>query len=185
MFLCVRHLLTAMCLFTIACYEAPDYAATHFKCDIAHVCPGDQRCVNSVCMDGAIGSGGSDAGAGVGVDGGAPAQVGVACGAVTCAAAQQCCVDFMSVPHCQAPGASCDGVVAGCDGIEDCGGKACCEAGVGLAISCGGATTCPSGYDEICRDATDCTDPGTRQCCFGVGFPGEPWGRCRPGCPPP
>jgi hypothetical protein len=169
MFICVWHLLTAMCLFAMGCYEAPDYTATRFKCDPTHACPGTQVCVNAVCNSGP--------------DSGTSNLVGVSCGATTCAAGQECCLDFVAAPHCTASG-SCDGVPAACDGIEDCGGNACCE-GIGLAIACGGTSICPDqGQDQICRDPTDCTNPAARQCCFGVGLPGEPWGRCQPRCSP-
>ena len=165
MFICVRHLLTAMCLFAIGCYETPDYAATSFKCDTAHACPDGQTCVNGAC------SGGGSA-------------VGVACGSIICAANQQCCLNFLDVPSCVALVASCDGLSATCDGIEDCGGNACC-AGIDLAIACRSTPQCLiQDTDQICRDASDCTDPAAKQCCFGSGLPGEPWGRCGSSCSP-
>lgn len=166
MFIYVWHLLTAMCLFAMGCYETPDYAATRFKCDAAHICPDNQICVSGACT----GNGGG-------------ASVGVSCGSTTCGAGQQCCLDFVSAPYCIALSASCDGVDAACDGIEDCQGNACCE-GIGLDIACSSTTTCPTGQDQICRDPSDCANSATKQCCFDVGLPGEPWGRCRPACPP-
>lgn len=169
MFICVWHLLTAMCLLAMGCYEAPDYAATRFKCDAAHTCPDNQICVNGAC------SGGN----------GRSSTVGVSCGAITCTASQQCCLDIVSPPYCTALSASCTGITATCDGIEDCHGNACCE-DIGLSIACSGTTTCPSlGQDQICLDTGDCTNPAAKQCCFGDGLPGEPWGRCEPICPPP
>ena len=168
MFICVWHLLTAMCLFAIGCYEAPDYTATRFKCDAAHACPGTQACVAGQCS----GGGGSDT----------SNLVGVTCGSITCAADQQCCLDFLAQLHCTAVGASCDGFAATCDGIEDCRGNACCEL-LGLDVGCSSTLSCPNpGQDQICRDTTDCTSPAARQCCFGDGLPGEPWGRCEPIC---
>jgi hypothetical protein len=172
MFICVWHLLTAMCLFAMGCYEAPDYTATRFRCDPTHACPGTQVCVSGACSGGGNDSGTSD-------------PAGVSCGAITCAADQQCCLDFITLPHCTALGASCDGIAATCDGLEDCRGNACCEGAFGLPIVCGSTPICPSpDQDQICRDADDCTNPLARQCCLGVGLPAEPWGRCRPGCPP-
>jgi hypothetical protein len=171
MFICVWHLLTAMCLFALGCYEAPDYAAARFKCDATHACPDGQICVSGACSGG---GGGSSSNA-----------VGVTCGAITCAADQQCCLDFVTMPHCTALGASCDGFAATCDGIEDCKGNACCQ-GIGLDISCGATTTCLNqDQGQICLDPSDCTNPAAKLCCFGGGLPGEPWGRCAPICSPP
>jgi len=166
MVICVWHLLTAMCLLAIGCYEAPDYKTTRFKCDAAHACPDTQACVNGACS----GGGGN--------------AVGVACGAITCAVNQQCCADFVAAPTCAPLGASCNGVAATCDGIEDCNGNACCEQTIVLAISCASTPVCQdAAQDQICRDAGDCTDPAAALCCFGLGLPGEPWGRCGPLCP--
>jgi hypothetical protein len=164
MFICVWHLLTAMCLLAMGCYEAPDYTATRFKCDTAHVCPDNQICVSGTCSRG----------------GGGPDTVGVSCGQITCAVDQQCCIDIVDAPHCTALNQSCDAIAATCDGIEDCHGNACCEQ-IDLSIACSGAATC-SGQDQICLDTADCTNPAAKQCCFGDGLPGEPWGRCRPTC---
>jgi len=80
--------------------------------------------------------------------------------------------------------ASCEGLSATCDGIEDCGGNACCE-GIDLSIACRATPQCLiQDTDQICRDASDCTDPAAKQCCFVDGVPGEPWRRCKPICPP-
>jgi len=155
-----------MCLFAMGCYATPDYAATRFKCDATHLCPDGQTCVNGACTGG--GSGLTNV-------------VGVSCGLATCAANQQCCIDILSAPYCTVLSTDCDIVGARCDGIEDCQGNACCEE-IGLDIACSSTTTCPTGQDQICRDTTDCTTPGLKQCCFDVGLPGEPWGRCRPAC---
>lgn len=173
MLVCVWHLLiTAMCVLAIGCYEAPDYTATRFKCDSTHACPGNQSCVNGACTGG-IG------------DAGVSSQIGVACGGTTCVAGHTCCLDFAFGPGCVVGGgAACDGIVVTCDGVEDCGGNACCESGIGFQISCSSSLLCTSpGVSQICRDATDCTDPTAKMCCYDVGLPGEPWGRCRPGCP--
>jgi len=169
MFICVWHLLTAMCLFAMGCYEAPDYTATRFKCDAVHACPDNQVCVSGVCSGG--GSGGD-----------ASRAVGVTCGATTCAVDQQCCLDFLTALRCTALGTSCDGIAVTCDGTEDCGGTACCG-DIGLSIGCTGTAICPNpGQDQICRDTSDCTSSVAKQCCFDVGLPGEPWGRCTPFC---
>jgi hypothetical protein len=166
MFICVWHLLTAMCLFAMGCYETPDYTPTRFRCNAAHICPDNQICQNGAC------TGGSSATSNV---------VGVSCGSITCAIDQQCCLDFVSAPLCTALIASCDVLGATCDGIEDCHGNACCEV-IGLDIACSGTTTCPTGQDQICLDTSDCTTPAVKQCCFDEGLPGEQWGRCRPAC---
>ena len=163
MFICVRHLLTAICLFVMGCYATPDYAATRFKCDTAHACPDGQACVNGLCS------------------GGSSSAVGVSCGTITCPASQQCCLDFVSDPYCTAAPANCGGITAACDGIEDCGGNACCESFD--TIVCRTTRQCQAlDQDEICRDASDCTDPTAPQCCFNGGLPGEPWGRCGSSC---
>ena len=168
MVICVRHLLATLYVFAIGCYSDPDYAATRFRCDTAHVCPDGQVCVNGAC------SGGSPSG-----------QAGVACGGTTCGAGQVCCLDFIAGPSCMASSADCDGAVATCDGVEDCNGNACCERALGLPITCGSTAICVGpAAEQICRDAADCTDPSARACCFGLGLPGEPWGRCESSCPP-
>lgn len=160
------QLLTALAVLLAGCYQDPDYAGTRFRCDTAHACPDGQECVAGVCS-GAV-HGGTD--------------VGVLCGTTVCSADQQCCADFINGPRCTAQSAQCNGISATCDGIEDCAGKACCEGASALSIACGTATTCPIAQIEVCRDATDCTDPDTPACCLDATTPNEPWGRCLPGC---
>lgn len=168
------RLLTAIAVFAAGCYEDPDYRATRFKCDALHVCPAGQTCVAGACTPG--GNPVIDASSG---DGGFRAD-GVVCGATTCPVGQQCCADITSSPRCTAIGAACTGVTAVCDGIEDCNGFACCSDPGNLTYTCTTSTRCD--VEQICRDAADCTDPGLRMCCFGVGAPGAPWGSCRPAC---
>jgi hypothetical protein len=138
----------------LACYEAPDYGPTMFRCDAARGCPDGQTCVGGVCRD----------------DGGAAGD-GVACGAQACAAGQQCCVDFVSAPRCLAAGAVCAGLGATCDGLEDCeAATTCCR--VGARADC----TAAACGDRICLEPADC--PAAQPlCCFGLTA-GEPWGHC-------
>jgi hypothetical protein len=150
----------------IGCYEAPDYAGTHFKCDSEHACPSGQQCISGRCD----GSSGIDA---------PVSSAGVLCGATTCGAGQKCCADFVNGVGCIALAASCTGFAATCDGKEDCGSMRCCETS-NLLIGC--TATCAGQQQLICRDNADCTDFGASQCCPTVGTM-EPWGRCNAACP--
>jgi hypothetical protein len=142
-----------------ACYEAPDYGATMFRCDAAHACPEGQTCIDGLCR----GGGGSGQGSGV------------ACGAQMCASGQQCCIDFISAPRCLAAGVSCPGLAATCDGLEDCAAGACCF--IGARADC----TTASCNDPICLQPADC--PAAQpMCCLGFTT-GEPWGHCLTICP--
>lgn len=172
--ICVSRLLAVIAALVAGCYQDPDYGGTHFKCDASHACPGSQVCVNGSCA----------AGVGGGPDGGVTGGNGVLCGTSTCTAGQQCCAEFSGGLSCAPTGTSCiAGFAATCDGIEDCGGLACCMDGADRApASCSTMAACRSLPDQLCRDAMDCTDPQARQCCFGVGSLNEPWGRCLPGC---
>lgn len=153
----MRLVLATIGVFLIGCYSDPDYGATRFKCDAAHACPADQRCVDGACTGGA------------GVAGT------VACGSASCAADQKCCSDFLGGLACVALADSCAGTEAACDGIEDCNGNACCASLAGFSIACG-AATCD---DQICLDASDCTSDAAKQCCLGGG---DPWGHCKATC---
>lgn len=143
------------------CYSAPDYSSAHLKCDADHGCPPDQACVNGFCDPDGVPS------------------VSVECGGVVCGADQACCVDVDGNVTCIAAGVSCEGVSATCDGAEDCNGGACCLASLGADASCGD-NTCDN---QLCREDEDCRMAGASICCFGLGLPGEPWGRCGPTCP--
>jgi hypothetical protein len=145
-----------------ACYQDPNYDATHFKCDATHECPRGQSCVSGTCTGG--GSGGD-----------APVnnQQGVACASQTCGTGQMCCFDFVNAPHCIAETDNCPGVSASCDGVEDCGGSPCCDSGSHAA--CG--TSCAN---RACLDNADCTDGSSLTCC--PSLTGAPWGRCALSC---
>src|SRR5438045_836533 len=141
----------------VACYEAPDYGATMFRCDAAHGCPEDQACIDGLCRGG--GGGKHD---------------GVACGAQVCASGQQCCIDFISAPRCLAAGVTCPGIGALCDGLEDCDAGVCCQ--TGARVDC----TTSSCSQQICLQPADC--PAAQpMCCFGFTA-GEPWGQCGAVC---
>lgn len=140
-----------------ACYEAPDYGATTFRCDTAHGCPEGQTCLDGLCRGG-----------------GGTRHDGVACGAQTCPSGQQCCVDFISAPHCIAAGAQCAGFGATCDGLEDCDTGTCCEVGARADCTPGACN------DPVCLQPADC--PAAQpMCCLGL-TPGEPWGHCEAIC---
>lgn len=113
---------------------------------------------------------------------------GVACGMMTCAVGQQCCVTAMGMqvsamcqPQCDTDAGQ---VVVACDGPEDCpGGNPCCGKfsanGMTMgAVACGAQPTdCPpmvdiqsrSGNTRLCHVDADCTRnaPNTQlpQCC--------------------
>jgi hypothetical protein len=160
----VRYALLVMLLVS-GCYEAPDYSGTHFKCDADHACPEGQACINGIC--GGMGSGSN-------IDA-PPSAAGVLCGTTTCAANQKCCSDFIGGPACIAMNATCAGIAATCDGVEDCSGMPCCDVG-GATVAC--ASSCQT---QVCRDNTDCS-ASAPNCCPSIGT-NEPWGRCSPVCP--
>lgn len=90
------------------------------------------------------------------IDAGPP---GVACGTMTCADPQICCVTFagggMATQTCTAP-ADCMGGTVACDGPEDCAtGEVCC----GMRTATGGGSSCVPEADcriRLCHADTDC-----------------------------
>jgi len=154
----VRLAAIAMLLAGAACYDAPDYGATTFRCDATHGCPAGQTCVAGLCRGG-----------------GGTQGDGVACGAQVCASGLQCCVDFIDPPICLPAGVMCVGLSATCDGLEDCQTGTCCRVGAGAEC------TTASCNDPICREPADC--PAAQpMCCTGITT-GEPWGHCMTICP--
>jgi hypothetical protein len=134
---------------------APDYEHTAFRCDPLHGCPEGQTCQDGHCQRGA------------------PTGDGVVCGTMTCTSALVCCVDLLSPPHCIFEIGVCSGILALCDGSEDCQpGDRCCADGDTLF--------CDASCDRYaCRDAADC--PSTAPNCCPDGT--TPWGQCSPlGC---
>lgn len=132
----------------------PDFAHTAFLCTATADCPSEQTCLAGRCRR-------------------APIQGdGIRCGASSCAAGQQCCVDGAG-PHCLAADQICSGLGALCDGDEDCGGgDHCCDDGI---VACN--TSCAT---VVCLDLADCPD-GRKQCCFDGA---TPWGTCsKQACP--
>jgi len=128
---------------------APDYGHTAFRCDGERGCPAGQTCYTGRCRRGA------------------PTGDGVGCGALTCDASQQCCVDSLNPPRCIAASDVCPGTAALCDGSEDCrAGDRCCADGdtVFCDASCG---------HYACRDGADC--PSTEPNCCTAD---TPWGLC-------
>jgi hypothetical protein len=152
--------LVVIAIVLAACsYGDPSYDGTGFKCDGDHPCPSGQTCGG----DGVCGTGGSGSGS---------SELGIKCGADTCAAGSACCADVIAGPHCISTSASCTGQTAQCDGIADCGsGQRCCAT---ASPRCG-ADTCA---DAVCTVATDCPS-FVPTCCFDTGFP---WGHCGTGC---
>jgi hypothetical protein len=134
---------------------APDYAHTAFRCDADHGCPAGQTCLDGRCRRGA------------------PTGDGVVCGAATCDASHQCCLDQLNPPRCIAAGDVCPGTSALCDGSEDCqAGDRCCADG--------GTVFCDAACDRYaCRDAADCPSTAPNCCPDDTA----PWGECSPsGC---
>ena len=93
---------------------------------------------------------------------GAP-EIGVVCGAQTCAASTSCCFDLNSSLSCDDGTGACFFPVASCDGPEDCAAnEECCLAS--LQSVCQPAGQCRSdGNREVCVDDDDCA--GTEICC--------------------
>lgn len=166
---CLGALAVLAALALGACgYEAPSYGDARFRCDETHPCPGGQVCVDNLCQP----PGTADDG-GNGVD----AQFdGISCGDDICELTDECCVDVINGPRCQAPGAFCTGPATQCDGPEDCPGGECCLsasfAGVCTAIgTCSGSTAC--------HETTDCTTGG-ETCCQILS---TAWRGCFDNCP--
>jgi hypothetical protein len=147
-----------------ACYGAPDYTHTGFRCDDTHGCPAGQQCIASVCEGG-----------GSGIDGSASTFDGVKCGVGgTCGAGEQCCADQVNPFRCIPATSSCLGLWATCDGVEDCAtDQRCCSNGE--ATKCG-ASSCGQ---VACTDNSDC--PSSQPTCCFID-PTVPWGRCNTAC---
>ena len=141
----------------VACYGAPDYAGTMFKCDDQHPCPEGQACIAGVC-GGSVGSGFD----------------GVKCGAGgVCTGGQVCCAAVALGPfHCIPANGSClGGMIGTCDGVEDCAaGQRCCMDG-NDNTACG-PDTCPN---AACTDSSDC--PTNKPTCMPIPSV-QPWGIC-------
>ena len=151
----------AVLVLLAACYGAPDYTGTGFRCDADHGCPDGQQCIAGVCTASGSGSNGS------GFDG-------IKCGVGgTCGAGMECCADQAHPYHCVPVGQQCLGEYATCDGVEDCtNGQKCCDTGTPTAC----AASCAA---YACTDTTDCPS-NAPMCCFIN--PTVPWGRCEPVC---
>lgn len=128
-------------------------------------------------VDADVDAGPPDAGTDAGVDAGPDG--GVSCGTDVCVAPQICCIGGrggMSSQSCMEASA-CMGVVAECDGPDDCAaGEACC--GVrrpgGGGIECVPEASCRIG--RLCNVDSDCT--GRDTCCSVMGL-----SICSPFCP--
>ena len=149
----------AVLVLLAACYGAPDYTGTAFKCDAQHGCPDGQQCIGGLCTGSGSSGGGFD---------------GIKCGVGgTCGSGMECCADQVNPFHCVPVGQSCLGIYATCDGVEDCPmGEHCCDNNTPTA--CGSACAAVA-----CTDTTDC--PSAQPvCCFLD--PAVPWGRCETAC---
>jgi hypothetical protein len=180
----VRYALSL--LLVAACYQAPDYGGTRFKCDDEHGCPEGQTCIAGFCSIGTTGVAGFCSTGGTGnVDAKQPDSPqqqnanGVLCGTVTCSLTQKCCADVISGPTCVGITAVCAGLAAVCDGTEDCNGTACCSAGQNFVCS----QLCQDQTTQICREPADCLNASAPNCCFNTSGTPEPWGRCLSQCP--
>ncbi|HET9626755.1 MAG TPA: hypothetical protein VFP84_35575 [Kofleriaceae bacterium] len=133
---------------------APDTALTAFLCGAGDACPADQVCLAGRCRRGP-----------------APHADGVICGGARCTTDEQCCVDGTNPPRClAAANANCPGLVALCDGEEDCtgGDKCCADASL---VTC--STDCTT---VVCQTDDDCP-AGRPNCC--MADPAVSWGTCQ------
>ena len=118
---------------------------------------------------------------------------GVRCGSMTCQAGDVCCISLGGGTEC-ASSCTDGGIVAACDGPEDCtsGAPYCCahlEVGYGTLPNCPVIAAdsdcralcdtmvplqCPAmGRGRLCHTASDCTaDPSTPNCCTFVASGG-------------
>lgn len=146
-----------------ACYDAPDYRTSSFKCDASHGCPTDQTCLAGVCAYVASTYDGVQCGDGP-------------CGVGAQAAKPECCYDG-TTSYCLATTDTCTGMVrslaALCDGASDCpAGTACCPGSFGVAM----CTPDPCD-DRICQTSDDCGS--YHYCCPDIKLPGAPFERCQ------
>lgn len=135
----------------VAC--APDYAQTSFLCRSGERCPDGQSCVGGRCKRGGeLGDG-------------------VKCGARSCLATEQCCIDATNPPRCVAGGETCPGASAMCDGLEDCAaGDQCCDGDRDAFVTCHASCDTP-----VCQDDADCPASEPRCCRLR---PLVTWGTC-------
>lgn len=153
-------------------YEAPSYGDARFRCDQTHPCPTGQVCVDNLCQPpGSGGDGGGDGGGGVDAQ-----YAGISCGGDTCDLTDECCVDVINGPRCQAPGAFCTGPATQCDGPEDCPGGECCLSASFVGV-CTAVGTCSG--STACHETTDCTTAG-ETCCQILT---TAWRGCFENCP--
>jgi hypothetical protein len=109
----------------------------------------------------------------------------IECGTTTCnAATQQCCVTWQGA-SCIAKGAQCQGIVATCDGPEDCNpGQICCGRtwGQNRGLTCTAPNACNNG-ERVCHLDADCVS-GER-CCNETTIAGYTVLTCAPAadCP--
>jgi hypothetical protein len=149
-------------------YEAPSYEDARFRCDDTHPCPSGQVCVDELCQ-----APGTESDASTGPD---SQFSGITCDDDICDLNEECCVDVISGPRCQPPGAFCTGPATVCDGPEDCPGGECCLS-ASFAGVCTGVGTCSG--STACHETTDCTDTD-QTCCNIVG---TAWRGCFDNCP--
>lgn len=148
-------------------YDDRDFDDVAFSCNLQHPCPDGRACINGRC---AIGAG---SGSGSGSNSG---ELGVRCGAATCAIGLACCASVFSANSYCAPAGTCVGSENErlCDGKEDCtGGRSCCllDAGQDTACvsgECGGPPNIVCSSDSQCpSSAANCCDimmMGLKQC---------------------
>lgn len=135
-------------------------------CLVVAAC-GDNLDANAVDGNNNGGGDAADNDGTVAIDGAAEtdAAVGVACGAATCTAGMECCIQGMG-RTCVAQG-SCNGQNFDCDGNEDCAtaGDVCCSGGgMGMTggTTCVAAASCPM---PTCGSSADCTVAPNTMCC--------------------
>ncbi len=142
-------------------YDDRDFDDITFSCDAQHPCPDGRDCVNGRC---ALSSG---SGSGSGSNSG---ELGVRCGATTCAVGLACCGAILDADYC-APAGTCDFGEDEllCDGKEDCtDGRSCCLLGGSEDTACSSGD-CGGPPRIVCSSDSQCP-ASAANCCDSVAI---------------
>jgi hypothetical protein len=97
---------------------------------------------------------------------------------LSCEGGQVCCPVQGGGNHCAT---DCAGAATiGCDGPEDCGGRACCLVSNDVGTRCAAGASCESPEEPVCHELTECPTDQEWACCSRTGVQGTLIGFCGP-----